>query len=100
MKPIVAGPGDHVCLHIPNGLYLNGARIAQVVMKDGAGRSLPLWHGCRRLRADEVFTLSTHAETSFDSRYYGPIERASILGVYRPLGRLMKSWTTLIGAGS
>jgi type IV secretory pathway protease TraF len=49
MKPIVAGPGDHVCLRIPNGLYLNGARIAQVVMTDGAGRSLPLWHGCRRL---------------------------------------------------
>jgi type IV secretory pathway protease TraF len=100
MKPIVAGPGDHVCLHIPNGLYLNGARIAQVVMKDGAGRSLPIWRGCRRLEPGELFTLSTHAGTSFDSRHYGPINISTVIGAYRPIGRLTISWTTHSGAGS
>jgi type IV secretory pathway protease TraF len=100
MKPIVAGPGDHVCAQGSGGLDLNGARIAQVAVTDGAGRALPVWRGCRNLHADEAFTLSTHAETSFDSRYYGPIDRASILATYRPIGSLVKSWTINSGARS
>lgn len=100
MKPIVAGPGDHVCLRIPNHLYLNGARIAEVAMEDGAGRSLPLWHGCRRLEPGELFTLSTHAGTSFDSRHYGPIKLSTVIGAYRPIGSLAGSPNIHSGAGS
>jgi type IV secretory pathway protease TraF len=100
MKPIVAGPGDHVCLRIPNHLYLNGARIARVAMEDGAGRSLPIWRGCRRLVPGELFTLSTHAGTSFDSRHYGPINVNTVLGIYRPIGGLAGSPNIHSGAGS
>jgi type IV secretory pathway protease TraF len=85
MKPIVAGPGDHVCLRIPNDLYLNGARITQVAMTDGADRSLPIWRGCRRLEPGELFTLSSAVSNSFDSRHYGPINVNAVIGVYRPL---------------
>ncbi|NJO37776.1 MAG: hypothetical protein HC871_09345 [Rhizobiales bacterium] len=44
-------------------------------------RSCLSWIG----RPGELFTLSTHAEASFDSRHYGPIKIADIVGVYRPL---------------
>ncbi len=100
MKPIVAGPDDHVCLRPAEGLLLNGARIAAVATHDSNGRLLPVWRGCRRLKPGELFTLSTHAKASFDSRYYGPIDRASILATYRPIGSLMNASTINSGARS
>jgi len=47
---------------------------------------LPIWQDCRRLAADELFI-----PTSFDGRYYGPIERARVVGVYRMIWR--NPWT-------
>jgi type IV secretory pathway protease TraF len=32
---------------------------------------------------DEIFVFSARAPNSFDSRYYGPIHRADVLGSYR-----------------
>ncbi len=37
------------------------------------------------MAADEYFVFSNRVPNSFDSRYFGPISRAAILGVYRPL---------------
>jgi type IV secretory pathway protease TraF len=85
MKPIVAGPGDHVCLRQTEGLFLNGARVAVATTHDSAGRPLPIWRGCRRLRPGEFLTLSSRTLNSFDSRHYGPIRIASVVGIYRPL---------------
>jgi len=52
---------------------------------------LPIWQDCRRLAADELFTFTDHVPTSFDGRYYGPIERARVVGVYRMIWR--NPWT-------
>src|SRR3546814_9782387 len=43
--------------------------------RDRRQRLLPRWHGCRYLTTSEVFVLST-VPGSFDSRYFGPVERA------------------------
>jgi type IV secretory pathway protease TraF len=75
MKPIVAGPGDHVCMQTSDMLFINGLGIAAVTPHDSVGRPLPVWRGCRRLDTSEVFTLSSNVSNSFDSRHYGPINK-------------------------
>ena len=83
MKPIVAGPGDHVCRQSSNGVFVNGIRMAPEITYDRSEHPLPLWLGCRRMLGDELFTLSRHSTRSFDSRHYGPIHRSAVYGTYR-----------------
>jgi len=85
MKPAVAGPGDHVCHREQGLLELNGQPIAAVVAEDRLGRPLPVWQGCEVLGPDRYFTLSDYVPNSIDSRHFGTIDAADILGVYRPL---------------
>jgi type IV secretory pathway protease TraF len=40
---------------------------------------------CRPLVENELFLLSNTNPASFDSRYFGPIDTAAVLGVARPL---------------
>lgn len=96
MKPVVAGPGDYVCHRWPHGLELNGQPIANVTAQDRLGRPLPIWRGCETLGSNRYFTLSNHVPNSFDSRHFGPIDAADILGVYRPLVTLITSTSIAI----
>ena len=85
MKPIIAGPGNHVCHRAGSELVLNGDVIAPIAETDRLGRKLPVWRGCQRLGPHDYFTFSNHVPNSFDSRHYGPIKAVDILGVYQPL---------------
>jgi len=82
LKAVAAGPGDRVC-EGEGGLTINGRRRAPVVARDRLGRPLPHWQGCRALAADEFFVFSDRVPNSFDSRYFGPVSRQAVLGVYR-----------------
>jgi conjugative transfer signal peptidase TraF len=84
LKAVAAGPGDHVCT-TSGRLVINGEDRAPIARVDGAGRALPRWSGCRVLGNDEFFVFSDRVRNSFDSRYYGPVPRAALLGVYVPL---------------
>jgi conjugative transfer signal peptidase TraF len=64
---------------------IDGIVVAHTRGVDSSGRTLPEWQRCRRLRAGELFVLSTTHPASFDSRYFGPIDAASVLGVAHPL---------------
>jgi conjugative transfer signal peptidase TraF len=86
IKPVAAGPGDVVCRHAAM-VTVNGHAVAWAHRTDGFGRALPRWTGCLTLTASQVFVLSA-APGSFDSRYFGPVERVHVLGVGRPI------WTT------
>ena len=81
LKALAAGPGDAVCT-LSGRLVINGHDRAAIAQRDSAGRPLPRWTGCRRLRPQEWFVFSDRVPNSFDSRYYGPIPQASLLGVY------------------
>lgn len=85
MKPIAAGPGDHVCNNLGHGLIINGVWRAETAAIDLDGRSLPTWIACRRLSGQEYFVLSDHMPNSFDSRYFGPVHSTEVLATYRPL---------------
>ena len=51
---------------------------------DRKGRPMPRWNECRVLVRDEFFLLLKPAD-SFDSRYFGPVPRAQIIGRLAPL---------------
>ena len=84
LKAVAAGPGDRVCV-ASNRLVINGQDRAPIAVTDGEGRALPRWLGCRKLGPDELFVFSTRVPNSFDSRYFGPVSRTSVVGVFQPL---------------
>ena len=86
VKTIAARFGDYVCVR-GEAILINGKFAAARLAADSAHRSLPVWHGCRRLNRDEFFPLMRNVRASFDGRYFGPVTRASILG------RLIPLWT-------
>ena len=74
--PAVAG--DDVCA-FDGAIIVNGEIVARQRKVDRAGRSLPRWNGCRELVPGEFFLL-TKAPDSFDSRYFGPVTSARVIG--------------------
>jgi conjugative transfer signal peptidase TraF len=82
IKPVAAGAGDTVCRHGPL-VTINGRIAAHARTLDTVGRQMPAWSGCFRLRASDIFVLSTDPD-SFDSRYMGPIDRVHVLGLAQP----------------
>jgi conjugative transfer signal peptidase TraF len=85
LKTLAAGPGDRVCT-LTDHVVINGIeRPAIIAEHDREGRGLPHWRACRVLGRDEFFALSDRAPNSFDSRYFGPVFRAAIIGIYQPL---------------
>jgi conjugative transfer signal peptidase TraF len=84
IKPVVALGGDVVCLH--NNVVVNGEVLTSTIQAtDSQGRELPHIEGCVLLDATQVFLLSTTHARSLDSRYFGPIDRRTILGKVKHL---------------
>jgi len=84
LKRVVATAGEPVCAG-EDGLAWPRGRVT-ALPRDRAGRELPRWRGCRRLTARELLVVGDTA-ASFDSRYFGPIDRAEVRGVYREVWR-------------
>lgn len=83
IKRVAAMAGDRVCAEGQTLTINDGAPIARR-SHDSAGAALQRWTGCRTLMEDEVLLMGD-AEQSFDGRYWGPIDRNLIEGVWRPL---------------
>jgi len=84
LKRIGAMAPQSVC--VAGGIVrIDGTVVARTRVVDSLGRTLPAWQRCRRLRAGELFVLSTAHPASFDSRYFGPIDAATVLGAAHPL---------------
>lgn len=79
LKPVAATPGARVCRH-GHLVTVNERPVAIALSADRLQRPLPRWSGCQRLRRDALFLLATERADSFDSRYFGPIDRAAVLG--------------------
>jgi conjugative transfer signal peptidase TraF len=78
LKPVAAVTGDWVC-RFSSSISVNGRFAALARSRDGAGRPMPSWQGCHRLAQTEVFLLSD-PPSSFDSRYFGPVSGAEVIG--------------------
>jgi conjugative transfer signal peptidase TraF len=86
VKRVAASSGDDVCA-FNEAIIVNGRVVADRLKADRAGRPLPWWSDCRELAADELFLLMNDVSGSFDSRYFGPVSRANVIG------RLVPLWT-------
>ncbi|MDQ8757468.1 S26 family signal peptidase [Sphingosinicella sp. LHD-64] len=84
VKRVAAGPGDRLCA-LGSGILVNGRRVARRLARDGAGRPMPWWRGCTRLRAGSWFLLVADSPASFDGRYFGPTGGRDMIGKARLL---------------
>ncbi|MDG4875254.1 S26 family signal peptidase [Mesorhizobium sp. WSM4935] len=84
LKHIVAASGQSVCRW---GLIItvDGAAAGMALQRDRAGRTLPIWQGCRRLASGEIFLMNRRARDSLDGRYFGLIPADRIIGRALPL---------------
>ena len=87
LKRVGAVAPQSVCVQ-DRLVRIDGIAVATVRTHDGAHRPMLFWSRCRPLMGGELFLLSSTNLASFDSRYFGPIDTASVLGVAHPL------WTT------
>lgn len=83
LKRVAAGPGDRAC-RLGDRVVV-ARRFVGAFDHDSKGQRLPVWRECRALRQDELFLLGDTAG-SFDSRYFGPVKRSEVVGVYRKVG--------------
>ena len=80
----VAALAPSTACRMGTAITVDGAVVAQAGSRDRVGRNLPVWSGCRRLTAEDVFLLNP-TEGSLDSRYLGPLSRRSVVGRVTPL---------------
>ena len=87
MKKVVAMQGDTVSV-TAEGVFVNQALIplSKPKLNDGLNRTLPQWRVLNyQLKNDEVMTMTSQSEWSFDGRYYGPVRTGQIKGVITPV---------------
>ena len=84
LKRVGAVAPQHVCI-VAGQVRIDGVPVAAVLPADRLGRPLPSWPQCRPLMAGELFLLSATNLASFDSRYFGPISAAAVIGIAHPV---------------
>jgi len=78
IKRIAGIAGEKICRR-GQEILIDGVTVAVAQRSDGLDRELPKWQGCHILTQSTVFLLQDHPQ-SFDSRYFGPVDRSLIIG--------------------
>lgn len=78
VKRVAAVAGQRVCAR---GAFVTVDERPVVIRRpaDAAGRAMPWWRGCVRLREGSVLLLMDRSD-SFDGRYFGPTEAGDVIG--------------------
>ncbi len=84
LKRVGAVAPQHVCI-VAGQVRIDGVPVAAALPADQLGRPLPPWPQCRPLMAGELFLLSATNPASFDSRYFGPVRAAAVIGIAHPV---------------
>ncbi|MEP6604606.1 MAG: conjugative transfer signal peptidase TraF [Nitrosospira sp.] len=87
MKRVLASANDRIEI-TGEGVRINGVPVPESgsLKADAAGRSMPLYpSGTYILAKSELLLMSDRSGTSFDGRYFGPVESSQIKGVIRPV---------------
>jgi conjugative transfer signal peptidase TraF len=84
LKHVLALPGQTVCRQ---GLTVSIDAIAMGAAheRDGRGRRLPVWQGCRVIAAGELFLMNWQSADSLDGRYFGPLPASAVIGRAHPV---------------
>ena len=84
VKRVAGLSGQQVC-RTGAHVTVDGIPVGDALPRDRLGRHLPVWQGCRRIAADEIFLMNWSVEDSLDGRYFGPVSRGSVIGRATPL---------------
>ncbi len=83
-KHVVAPEGALVC-RSGDGITVDHRLLGHAHAQDRNGHDLPIWQGCHRLAAGEVFLMNPDAPDSLDGRYFGTLPRTAITARLTPL---------------
>ncbi|MCC7482818.1 MAG: S26 family signal peptidase, partial [Hyphomicrobiales bacterium] len=83
LKPVLASNPSIICRFGPY-VFVDGKDVVKAAIVDKKHRPLPVWKGCKALKPSQYFVLGRHRD-SFDSRYFGPIDRNQVIGTAFPL---------------
>ena len=92
LKRILGVAGQIVCRSNLT-ITVDGVEAGMALKRDRTGRDLPVWQGCRRIPAGEVFLMNRQVRDSLDGRYFGLLSTSQIIGRAVPL------WTDENGDG-
>lgn len=84
LKRVLAVRGQTVC-RTGLSIYVDNIEMGEARERDGRGRPLPVWQGCRVIAPDEVFLMNWQSAASLDGRYFGPIARFAVIGQALPV---------------
>lgn len=84
IKRVLALSGTVVCRSGAE-IVAYGTTYGRARDRDTRGRLLPAWQGCRTLRDGEAFFMNWDSPDSFDSRYFGPLPLATVVGRVVPI---------------
>ncbi|ARS26395.1 conjugal transfer protein [Sphingomonas sp. KC8] len=84
LKHVAAKAGQRVC-RSGGAVSVDARRVAISRARDGQGRPLPVWQGCRTLRPGELLLLNPAHPDSLDGRYFGPLPASAVIGRATPL---------------
>lgn len=86
LKRVLALPGQTVCR---SGLTISvdAIEMGEARDRDGRGRRLPQWQGCRVVGEGELFVMNWQSADSLDGRYFG------FLPTWAVIGRALPVWT-------
>jgi conjugative transfer signal peptidase TraF len=92
LKRVLARGGQRVCRE--GGIIIAyGVPFGYARDRDGIGRDLPVWEGCRRIAEGDLFLMNWDSSDSLDSRYFGALPRSAVIG------RAVPVWTDEAGDG-
>jgi conjugative transfer signal peptidase TraF len=86
LKRVLALPGQTVCRAGLN-IAVDNLEMAEARERDGRGRPLPVWQGCRVVGTDELFLMNWQSADSLDGRYFGSVAASAVIG------RAVPVWT-------
>ncbi len=84
LKRVLALPGQTVC-RTDRAITVDGIAMGDALDRDSRGRPLPVWQGCLRIPAGDVFLMNWQSEDSLDGRYFGLLPVSTIVGRADPL---------------
>ncbi|MBR0752143.1 S26 family signal peptidase [Bradyrhizobium jicamae] len=86
LKRVLALPGQTVC-RSGSTISVDDIAMGEARDRDGRGRPLPKWQGCRVVRDGELFLMNWQSDDSLDGRYFGLLPASTVIG------RAIPVWT-------
>ncbi len=84
LKRVLALPGQTVC-RSGRTISVDAIEMGEARDRDGRGRTLPKWQGCRVVGEGELFLMNWQSDDSLDGRYFGVLPASAVIGRARPV---------------